>query len=265
MKKDNRGSFTVEAAFAVPVFIFGIMTFMYLFQILLMQIQLQGAMAEASKDLSKLAYIQSDKEESANTIGGSLAVKTEVNKYFSAKDRYKSFCKNAISYSESKCPGEDGKIDLVADYKVQIPTPIFRLKALPFAQRIKTRGFIGTDELLYCGNRENSGEDNDYVYITETGTVYHETMECSSLNLKISECAIEEVTQKRNTAGGKYKRCEKCCKDLRDTARVYICEDGDRFHIDLECSGLKRTIRRVRLAEVKENMRACYRCGARES
>lgn len=262
MRRDCRGSYTVEAAFAVPVFVFGVMAFIYLFKVLSFQIQLQSAMTEASKALSKQAYIESTTDnDSKKDLLGTIVVQSTISKYFSQQYKYKSICKKQFSCPYAEYLKKDGMIDLVVNYKVNIPVPLFHSKDIPIMQRIKTRGFIGTSYLLGSGGGGSDEEGDDYVYITETGTVYHETLKCSALNLKISECSIGDVVKKRNASGGKYRKCEKCFRNVNNCSQVYISEDGDRYHSTLNCSGLKRTIKRVRLGEVKGKMRACYRCG----
>lgn len=275
MRKDNYGSFTVEAALAVPIFVFAVTAFILLFKILLMEVQLQGAMTEASKELSQLAYINSCKEQErtdafgsqVNKMAQSVVVGHEIGKYFTTERKYDSVLSKHISYDASSYINNEEDIDLIAEYSVRIPLPLISLKDFSMIQRVKTRAFIGSNQLLSLdnvGENETVG-DNTYVYITETGTVYHMTLKCSSLKLKISQCSANEVDAKRNASGGKYKRCERCCKNVGDIAVVYICEDGDRYHCSLECSGLKRTIKRIPLHDVDGKMRACYRCGTKES
>lgn len=275
MRKDKRGSFTVEAAFAVPIFVFAVTAFILLFKILLMEIQLQDAMTEASKELSQLAYINSCKGQErtdvfgtqTNKIANNVVIGHEINKYFMSEKKYDSVLSKKISYNASSYINNEEDIDLIAEYSVRIPLPILSIKDFSIIQRVKTRAFIGSNQLLSLNNVETSetAEDSNYVYITETGTVYHVTLECSSLKLKISQCNVNEVESRRNAAGGKYKKCERCCKDVGSISAVYICEDGDRYHCSLECSGLKRSIKRIPLHDVDEKMRACYRCGTKES
>lgn len=51
---------------------------------------------------------------------------------------------------------------------------------------------------------------------------------------------------------------------MNGVSEVYICKDGEKFHRNIECSGLKRTIQRVPLKDVEVKMRMCYRCGSKE-
>ncbi len=270
MRSDSRGSFTVEAAFAVPVFVFAITAFVLLFKMLLMQIQLQEAMNEASKEMSQLAYLNEavDTKITKKTIAFPkiVAGRYEIERFFTEKNRYNVLLNSPIHYEENPFGDTDSKreeeIDLIANYKLRIPLPLFNLQKFAITQRVKGRKFVGSQDLLCLKRGEDEGEQNKrYVYITETGTVYHLTLECSSLKLKIIQCSKDEVATRRNQSGGKYKKCEKCCSQDIELSSVYICEDGDRFHSILECSGLKRTIHRVSFDEVIEKMRACYRCG----
>lgn len=266
---NNRGSFTVEAALSLPIFIFSIAAFIFLFQVILLQIQLQGALTEASYGMQEALYIK-DREWKGNknlsfmdAAAFKVLSKEEVEKYFFNREQYNSILKNGIFYGISNYNSKKGDIDLVALYTVRIPLPLIHKERILACQRIRTRTFSGVEHLLSLSDLDKGGKGGttEYVYVTETGTVYHLELTCSSLNLKITQCRLQEIDKKRNASGGKYKPCERCFNKYNKVANVLICEDGDRYHSSIECSGLKRTIRKVPLEEVREQMRACYRCG----
>lgn len=266
---NNRGSFTVEAALALPVFIFSIAAFIFLFRVILLQVQLQGAMTEASTELQGLAYVDvrekghDGKQSQFESLSYKVLAKTEIEKYFLKKSQYESLLVRKISYGKSNYERDEGTIDLVASYTIRIPLPVISISTMPVCQRVHTRAFIGVEHLLSLNGEsgDDKGENGEYVYITETGTVYHLKLSCSALNLKISQCKRDDIESKRNAAGGKYKKCERCFKGKEEAEHVFICEDGDRYHASLSCSGLKRIIKKVPLEEVKDKVRACYRCG----
>lgn len=275
MRKNNKGSFTVEAAVAVPIFFFALLVFLYLFKAMLLQLQLQGGLTEAAKELSELAYVRSNTAGTAasnqnstvfdcNKLAQNLIIASEVNKYFPQKDNYSMMLKGNISYYSSSYLGDSDMVDLIGEYNISLPIPLFHFAETAVVQRVKTRAFTGTDQLLTADHesvKKGEEEDDEYVYITETGTVYHRWLECSSLNLNIFHCKLNQIDRKRNSSGGKYKMCEKCCKNLDGITSVYICEDGDAYHTSIECSGLKRTIQKVKLIEVVGEMRVCKKCG----
>ena len=100
-------------------------------------------------------------------------------------------------------------------------------------------------------------EDDETVYVTETGLVYHRDYHCSYLDLSIHLVSMQEISSLRNKSGGKYYPCEHCAE--QSVGMVYITENGDRYHNSLSCSGLKRTIYAVPLSEVA-GKGACSRC-----
>ena len=68
--------------------------------------------------------------------------------------------------------------------------------------------------------RKFSGEEQEeYVYITENGTVYHRERNCTHLTLSIELAGKDEVGQLRNESGGKYYPCENAAA----TAAVCLC------------------------------------------
>ena len=63
----------------------------------------------------------------------------------------------------------------------------------------------------------------------------------------------------RNENGEKYHKCELCADKINKFERVYITNYGNKYHTDLNCSGIKRTIEMVRLSDV-EGKGACSKC-----
>lgn len=105
----------------------------------------------------------------------------------------------------------------------------------------------------------NTEEDEEYVYITESGTVYHRSRSCSHLKITVSVVKASEVSGRRNDYGQRYRPCEKCAYG-QSTGLVFITDKGDKYHNSAGCSGLKRTIRTVKLSEVG-GRGPCSLCG----
>ncbi|MDE6937540.1 MAG: pilus assembly protein, partial [Lachnospiraceae bacterium] len=101
-------------------------------------------------------------------------------------------------------------------------------------------------------------DDEETVYITETGLVYHRDYHCTHLELSIRMVSSAELESLRNNSGGRYYPCGQCVRLGKNG--VYITNTGDRYHSSLSCSGLKRTIYAVPVSEAV-GRRACSRCG----
>ena len=101
-------------------------------------------------------------------------------------------------------------------------------------------------------------EDEETVYITETGMVYHRDYHCNYLELSIRMVPYSEVNGLRNESQGKYYACEGCVHGGAAVG-VYVTDYGDRYHNSLSCSGLKRTVYAVSLSEAV-GKGACSKC-----
>lgn len=156
--------------------------------------------------------------------------------------------------------GDGDNIDIIISYSIKIPVPVLSIKEIPFLQRVRIRGFHG----FIPENNENEAQEQDetYVYITETGSVYHLIKECSYLKLSIEEEDYNSIHNLRNESGGKYYPCSICIDKHAEISRdsVYITKSGDKYHSSLSCSGLKRTIFTVTIDQVGDKT-LCSRCG----
>ena len=229
MKKKENGSMTVEASICLPVFLFAMILIGYLGQMIRCQDEVQSALSRVAK-------------EAAAEYGMSKSNTIKSQAYYLAKmSLYLEGSAGKITFFQSRLLKENDEIDLIAGFRVKTPFSIFSLGSCQFRQRVHTRAF------------------------TETGTVYHRSLDCSYLKLTISKVLYRDLVNLRNSSGGKYKICERCCHGItpQDGEEVYITIYGDRYHKSRTCSGLKRTIREIMLSQVG-NRAPCSKCGGKE-
>ena len=102
-------------------------------------------------------------------------------------------------------------------------------------------------------------KEEEIVYITSYGEVYHKSRTCTHLALSIKVFPFALVEQERNRGGARYSPCE-YCGNGEFSALVYLTEQGDRYHATLGCQGLKRTVKGVYLSQLA-GVPACSKCG----
>lgn len=149
--------------------------------------------------------------------------------------------------------GEDECIDLIYPYKAEPFVAVVGFREFMMYSRMRTRVWTGYDVEV-----SHETEQEETVYVTEYGEVYHTTKSCSYLKLSIRAVALNYVEEVRNLDGSCYYACEDC--GSRCTNTVFVTSYGNRYHATLQCSGLKRTIKEIPLSQVGE-MTACKKCG----
>ena len=97
-----------------------------------------------------------------------------------------------------------------------------------------------------------------YVIVTDNASVYHLTEACTYLTLSVRQVALSEVDSLRSIDGAKYYPCERCGKGPGGTY-CYIARDGRRYHLDRNCSSLKRSWRWIPIENC--SLPPCSRCG----
>lgn len=267
--KQEQGSITVEASLIIPVFIYTMAAFLYFFQLFLVQENIQKGITTTAQCASQYTYIQKNiNPEKIDSIGNSVLDKTFL--YLTLQKNINTSLINAsciqggtfgISLIHSSISTEENIIDVIAVYRVHFPLLFFSIKDYTLVQRVRTKGFIGKsiDKTRKNGViTEDEISSDEIVYITETGNVYHLSKSCTYLNLSIHLCEKNQLDGIRNLYGAKYKKCERCCT-AEEKNSYYITESGDRYHSDLNCSGLKRTIYEVLKSQVGTR-NLCSRC-----
>lgn len=112
----------------------------------------------------------------------------------------------------------------------------------------------------WIGFTELKGQET-YVYMTPEGSVYHLYSDCTHLKLSIQCVTKAKAGASKNQYGQGYRACDLCGEDAG--VLVYITLEGDCYHSNRTCSGLKRTIRQVPMSQTG-GRGCCMRCMSRE-
>jgi len=279
-----KASFTLEASIVLCLLLLALYGIWYLFFILHVQVVLQTAAEQTAQQAAVYAYAQRENllgnegdigdETESQWGGGAMAgfLKTGIQSEMLRQGVLSSASREAldnsciqggsggITFTESSVLGEEGVIDIVLRYQVHVPIGLPGLQKLSFIQRSRRHAWIGDGGAGSHGS--GNGSEEEKLYITENGTVYHLYEDCSHIKLSIKTVPAEALSGLRNENGGKYYPCERCNREGHYKGTVYITEDGNRYHVSLSCSGLKRQVRTV-LAESVPESQICSRCRKR--
>lgn len=273
LKQKISAGMTVEAAIVLPLFLFFFINLSCAIEMIRLQGNLESALWETGSRLSVYGHIltadSSEEKGSGNGILSEIGdvafsylyVKNAIIKYVGEEYLEQSPLTRGTSglqFLESEIFTEGDCFEIVMTYEVSAWMDIPGIKA--FRMWNKYYGHIwngyeipGTD-----ATGEVVGET---VYVTENGTVYHRNINCTHLQLTIREVSSNRVGDERNGNGGKYSLCEKCGKGTCPET-VFIGVEGDRFHYNRNCSGLKRTFFSILLTEA-DQYRPCSRCSSK--
>lgn len=245
------GVFTLEAAIILPLLACFFVSILFFFRVMQIEITVQKALDDTGRQLA----VYMAKEESASDIAAAQALFLKELNGKEVPEGYIWGGKPGISLLSSKFSEQE--VQLRACYRIRLPVRIFWIKELFMEQHADCRKWNG-----WSATPENGGEDA-WVYITETGSVYHRASNCSHLALSIQSVEREQLAYLRNENGGKYYVCSRCAGRTNTWGKVYITNQGNCYHNDLSCSEIKRTVYMVRLSEVGARQ-GCKRCAAFE-
>ena len=219
----EKGSLTVEAAFCATAFFLALFSLLTLFQM--------------------LAGVHQVQMRLANTVWQYETLGTKLG-------TLEGFFKNSIFIQWD----EEKEICFVKR-REDIPFIGSRFFGISFYQQMKINDYVGRS--MVPGNVI----EKEYVFIARHGRVYHKERGCVYLNPDIQSVKYQRVSQLRNDSGSRYQVCRSCCKGMEFTNSmiIYITSYGECFHNDKNCTGLKRTVRRLELGKTG-NMPACSKC-----
>ena len=243
----HKASLTIEATIVLPVVLGVLVTILFFFRIIQVQMTVEEGLIYAGR----------------KTAVESSIVDSEIVQYASAKafllealtdeaviEKYVEGGSAGVVLLGSNFWGND--IVLKASYHVNFPIRLFEFGGVTLWSQHVFRKWVGD---IYKGGAQEDG----YVYVTPEGEVYHATKSCRAIKLSLNRCNLFEIQGKRGENGQKYYPCMKCMFEESMIYLVYYTDYGTFYHADLNCSSIKRTITKTLLSEV-ENRRKCSFC-----
>lgn len=244
-----KGSYTVEAALVLPLFLFAAVTVLSFCRILQVEWGVQTAMHEVVRGaaLAGAAF-----EPSEVVLAGTARAKI-ISDGVPVKYIWGDIV--GISFASSSVTEDD--ITMVARYRINPLVPLPGYKGFRIENRVYARRFTG----FHPGT---AGTEETYVYITPYGKAYHKDLRCSYLEPDIRCVMKDAVGGERNSGGGRYTSCPRCRK--YGFGRIlYVTTYGKVYHSRIDCPALKRTVKRVKLKEAEKTHHICPKCGTEEA
>ena len=250
------GSMTLEMAVVLPLFVSFMVFFLFLFRILLVQESMEEALVYTSRTLAVTCFTECS-EERKTQAGLLTEARIVLQKGLKESDCPIHFIRGGaagVSLLSSELTGEN--IILRASYEMRLPCVLLGSYCFRFVQCAQSRKWIGNLSL-----EQSTGADDEWVYITPYGTVYHRDRTCRYLDLNIHAVNRRSLGTLRNANREIYRKCESCGD--AGSKMVYVTDYGTRYHSSLACGGLKRTIYMVKLSQVG-GKKSCSKCGVRQ-
>lgn len=265
-----KGALTVEAAFALPLFLFCMIQIMSAINMIGTQSRLNAALHQTGNKMAFAGYAYEKAaggilpEEIASAALTEFYARSQIVNYVGEKYLEQSCIKGGtagISLNGSSIMKQNDVVEICLSYQVQplLAPPGFC--NFTVKQRYYGRAWTGYD---VEGSVSDFTTKEAMVYITETGTVYHCNRNCTYLNPSVEAVSALEIEDIRNGSGGKYHLCGTCAgkkgSSLQKEEILYVTSEGSSYHTMITCSGLKRTIYTVPLSEVGGRGK-CAKCG----
>ncbi len=259
----KKASMTVEACLVLPLFMFAFLNIISIVEVYRLQGNMSAAMHDTAKEMAvygyeyrKIGFGSAGKAESLGltSIYAAGRVRTKLGTaYLNASPLAGGA--SAVSWLSSSVMQHEDCIDLVAQYQVKPPAAVVGWRQRAMYNRMRTRAWTGYDN---AGSGTDRVKEEEIVYITPDGTVYHCSRACSYLKLSITAVDFDFLKTQRNDDGEKYYPCGAC--GASSGSVVYITGYGNRYHTTLGCSGLRRTVIAVPISETG-GRGACSKCG----
>ncbi len=248
--KRLKGSLTLEASLVLPIFLFAMLTLLSIVAVIPMYLYIEEAVGETA--LYTCEHEEVLHGDFAGNVNDIFTEHLEKCVDYEIQDGV-----SGIRTDNSRLL-QSSYVLVSAQYTPKMKTDLLHLFSYPIGQQALVHTWDG-----YSGDLSDTEEmfDEQMVYVSENREVYHLTTDCTYLSLTVYQTNGKEVGKLRNASGGKYKAC-RLCHPKKKSDVLFITREGDRYHCERDCSGLKRSVSEIPLSEaLAEGLHPCTRCG----
>lgn len=249
------GSLTTEAAMVIPLFIMCLTALLCIILAIQIQVRVQKALYNQAMKTAGYSYYLSlaDASETVEEI-----LQEEYIKYAVIDEVGRDFLDRSIVVGGSRGISlgwtpmpEERMFDVLIKYKIKVPFDFLGIAAINMTARARCHTWEP-------GESGNASWDEEYVYMTPHGSVYHTYRDCTYLEVKVQQT-------KMSSAMYSYSPCSICTKTAPNlTATVYITEYGTKYHVDRMCRSLIKNYMCISKEEAEKNYPICSKCNERE-
>ena len=265
-------SLTLEAALALPIFLFCMVLLLMPLFSLEAQRKMEAESDAICRNIALYAYGVEKAEKAADLdldtgMAGVLlkaASGAALGAYASSEVREAADDSRIglMSFLGSECMDDGSTVKIKLDYSYRLPFSVLGSNTIDRTVISFRRAWVGKKRS--SGKEKESEEEEDpWVYIGKTSTRYHLSPGCHYLSNDLRAVTYDGVKSERNSGGSRYAPCARCGAGAIPGQTVYIMPSGEVFHTDPDCSAIVSYIRTVRLSEV-EYMGVCSYCGKKK-
>ncbi len=249
-------SLTLEAALALPLFLYAAAAFITLFHVMDVYRQVQAAAESVSEHIGQTAYLSKYTEDESPLDTASAYVYAELS--MRAKLEKLPIRKFSLLRSELLKDGET--VDLIVDYEISMPFSILGLGSMKQTNRSFRRAWVGQEGR--SGEEKEGEKDNIVVYVGKNSTRYHISRTCHYLYNDLKAVPIKDMEAWRSRDGRRYSPCARCRN--RHAGMVYIMPSGEHYHTTTSCTAINAYVRPVLKSQVEHLGRCSYCSGGQE-
>lgn len=244
----QRASLTLEAAVIFPLIAVFFATILFFFRVIQVQSVVEEALVYSGR---KTAVESSIVEEDALLYASAKGFVLYALKDEWVVEHYVEGGSLGVILLGSQFEDED--ITLRVHYKVKLPISFFGMDGIQLWNRGTFRKWVGDKPKSQEG-------DGKWVYIAQTGTVYHATDTCRAIHIIVKKAHVGEIEGLRGKNGQKYYPCSRCAEENMELNMVYYTDYGTLYHGSIDCSYIKRSVEKVLLSEIggRQPCSYCY-------
>lgn len=272
-------SMTVEAAAVLPLFLFLMANLLYLTEMVRVQSAAEAALYETASTLAEYAFYLAPETAGAAGAGGrgpavpeglpvfGEAAAASLSEVWASGNVQRLMGEAGVSggalaepvtLTGSEIDARSGRIRLSARFSVRTLLSVMGMPASGLQSACAGHTWTG----YQTGSGETGSEadlDDTIVFITDYGSVYHRSRECTYLKPSVHRVPSSSLHSLRNSSGAIYYACPFC--GAAAGGSVYVTGYGNRYHSSASCGAIERNVQEVRLSAVKGRMPPCSKCG----
>ncbi|MDR1764673.1 MAG: hypothetical protein LBR77_00965 [Lachnospiraceae bacterium] len=247
-----RGSMAVEAALALPMFLFACILLLFPLRLMDTHRKVQMRVEQCLEHLSQYGYTYQQFQKGRNPALEKTAVLASVSAVVAGCMEEGHILLFSPLRSEILEDGET--MQVVVDYWVKTPVAFFGFGSFPQTLTASRRIWVGAGP---TATGDGAGDTDPIVYVGKNSTRYHTDSHCHYLYNDLQGVSVGDVENIRNKSGGKYTPCARCGANAIGT--VYVMPYGQHYHSDTQCTAIIAYVRAVPLSQV-EHLGGCSYC-----